>query len=141
MPICYAGEQGVRRNIDMEILAVKDEENELPIPTAWRPTFRYIVNSFANKDYSLSERPREVSPISEDTATQIRDYIEDYGEKLVELPEASWETSVCIWMGNEWDVLIDLWTASEGQSDLVLSAKVAESTDGFNINVYMVYVP
>ncbi|WP_394203820.1 DUF7668 domain-containing protein [Marinagarivorans algicola] len=68
-------------------------------------------------------------------------YIEEYGEELISLPNETWESSICIWMGNHWDVLIDLWTKGEGRSDLVLSAKVAESKNGFYIEVGMIYVP
>ena len=37
-----------------EIKVEKNEENELPIPHIWRPSFKAIVNAFVNKDYSLS---------------------------------------------------------------------------------------
>lgn len=89
----------------------------------------------------LSSNVPEVAPISKETAEQIREYIQDYGEELVKLPEKSWDTSICIWMGDSWDVLIDLWTATEGRSDLVLSASVSERGEGYIVNVEMVYVP
>ena len=79
-----------------------------------RPIFSRIVNAFATQDY---------------------------GEELVKLPEESWDTSICIWMGDRWDVLIDLWTATEGRSDLVLSAGVSEKDEGQIVNIEMVYVP
>ena len=44
-------------------------------------------------------------------------------------------------MGNGWDVLVDLWSSSEGRSDLVLSLHVSETNNGFEFSVYMVYVP
>ena len=59
----------------------------------------------------------------------------------MELPEETWDSSVCIWMGVRWDALIDLWTSSEGRSDLVLSLRVSEDGSGFKFDVYMVYVP
>jgi len=49
--------------------------------------------------------------INSETAKQIQEYIEDYGEQLVPLPEETWETSIYLWQGNYWDVIIDLWTA------------------------------
>lgn len=60
---------------------------------------------------------------------------------LIELPDETWESSICMWMGNHWDVLIDLWTEAEGRSDLVLSAQVTESDNSFVVNVDMIYVP
>jgi len=79
--------------------------------------------------------------VSEKTATQICNYIQDYGAKLVALPEASWDTSVCIWMEDHWDALIDLWTVEEGSSDLVLQVHVSEVANEHVVTVYMVFVP
>ena len=120
---------------------VKDEEKERPIPVEWRSVFRDIINSFVLHDYALKSRPEGVLPVSAETARQIAEYISDYGEELVELHEDAWKGSTCIWMGEKWEVLIDLWTKSEGRSDLVLSAKVSESEFGYVVDVYMVYVP
>ena len=79
--------------------------------------------------------------MSEETAEQIREYIHEYGAKLVELPAASWDTSVCIWTGDHWDALIDLWTEEEGRSDLVLQVRVSEAADGYAVTIHMVHVP
>jgi len=119
----------------------KDEENEGPIPTIWRPIFEDIVKAFVKKDYRLTEGVFGVSPVSEDTATQIKEYIEDYGEELVYLPEMTWDTSVYIWRDTHWDVLVDLWTAAEGRSDLVLSAEVSEVGHEYSVRIALVYVP
>jgi hypothetical protein len=127
----------MKRTITVE----KDEENQLPIPTVWRPTFAAIVSSFVKKDYRLTVKLDYVSSVSNETANHIRDYIEEYGEELVQLSEETWESSACIWMGAHWDVLIDLRTAGEGRSDLVLGAKVTESADSYIVNVEMVHVP
>ena len=126
---------------EIEIAVEKDEESERAIPTAWRGIFSNIVEAFSKKDYSLSIGGEGVSFISDETANHIREYIHDYGEKLIPLPEETWESSVCIWMGTHWDVLIDLWTQGEGRSDLVLGAQVSEQGNGYIIEVDMVYVP
>jgi hypothetical protein len=126
---------------DSQILAVKDEESELAIPTVWRPVIKKIVNAFVRQDYQLTVGLDGVMPVSSQTAEQIRNYVLEYGEELCELPEETWSSSVCIWMGSQWDALIDLWTLSEGRSDLVLRLQVEEGNDGFEFNIYMVYVP
>lgn len=128
-------------NTGAAVLAEKDEHNERPIPSAWRSVFRNIVNAFVRQDYRLSSGVSGVAAVSDGTAKQIRDYIEEYGETLSELSDQTWDTSVCIWMGDRWDVLVDLWTISEGRSDLVLSAHVTESDKSFVFHIYMVYVP
>jgi hypothetical protein len=124
-----------------EVLAVKDGESERPIPTAWRPIIREIVHALANEDYRLISGINGVTPFSAETADRIREYIQDYGATLTELPDETWNSSVCRWMGNRWDALIDLWTESEGRSDLVLRLNVSEVKDGFVFSMYMVYVP
>jgi hypothetical protein len=128
-------------NPDVEVMAVKDTETERPIPSAWRSVFREIVKAFANNDYQAKSNIPNLEPISAQTAKQISDSIQNYGKRLIELPEESWRSSACIWVGNKWDVLIDLWTEDEGASDLVLSAWVTEEQNSFKFYVYMVYVP
>jgi len=125
----------------IEVAVEKDDENELPIPTVWRSTFSNIVDAFAKKDYSLSNGIADVSSISNETAIHIKEYIQDYGEELTQLSDETWESSMCIWMGSHWDVLIDLWTAGEGRSDLVLGAQVTEKDNRYIIDIGMVYVP
>ncbi|MEO1033702.1 MAG: hypothetical protein AAFX55_20120 [Bacteroidota bacterium] len=119
----------------------KNEEKELPIPHIWRPTFKAIVNAFVQKDYGLSLGVKNVNPVSENTAEQIKEYIEDYGEVLVELSDETWNTSVYICYGNYWNVLIDLFTEDEGLSDLVLNAEVRENKNGYQFYIRLVYVP
>ncbi len=126
---------------EIEVFVEKDEENERPIPTIWRPTFIRIVDAFVQKDYSLSCEIKGVASVSSDTANHIREYIEAYGEELIQLPSETWETSIYIWMGSHWDVLIDLWTAGGGRSDLVLGARVLENAGGYTVDIHMVYVP
>ncbi|MCX4239120.1 DUF7668 domain-containing protein [Paraliomyxa miuraensis] len=121
--------------------AVKDEDAAHPIAGAWRPTLSEIVRSFVAGDYALSQRPASVAPIRTAVTDQIRDYIADYGETLVELPENTWGTSIAQWMGTHWEVLVDLWTAESGESDLVLSVRVFETKDGFRIEVDSIHVP
>src|SRR5690242_11413216 len=101
------------RNKKSEVLAVKDEEAQRPIPSAWRSVIREIVNAFVRHDYRLSSGVPGVTPVSAKTASQIKNYIQDYGETLIALPDETWKSSVCIWMGTRWDALVDLWTLSE----------------------------
>jgi hypothetical protein len=128
-------------NDSNEVPVTKDADNEGPIPSAWRPVLKSIVDAFAREDYLLNDGLSGVAPISEETADQVREYIQDYGAKLVELPPESWDTSVCIWMGDHWDALIDLWTEDEGRSDLVLEVDVSEADSGYVVAIHMVYVP
>ena len=125
----------------VEISVEKNEENERSIPTVWRPTFSKVVEAFSRKDYSLSGGIEGVSLVLNETANQIKEYIQDYGEELIQLPDETWDSSVYIWAGSHWNVLIDLWTAGEGRSDLVLNAQVSEEDNRYIIDISMVYVP
>ncbi|WP_428256323.1 DUF7668 domain-containing protein [Enterovibrio norvegicus] len=57
------------------------------------------------------------------------------------MPDETWDSSICLWMGSKWEVLIDLWTEGEGRSDLALKAEVEESETNYLVTVEMVYVP
>lgn len=122
------------------MLPLEDPEGEHPIPSAWRPTFRAIVAAFAAGDLALAGGVEGVEAPTPDAVSQIRDYLADYGEALVELPEESWASSVSSWQGGHWDCLVDLWT-EEGESDLVLGARVWAAGEGYRFRVEMVYVP
>jgi hypothetical protein len=121
--------------------AVKDKDAEHPIAGAWRPMLAEVVRSFVEGDYGLAEGVRGVEPVSAETAEHIRAYLADYGATLVELPDDTWRTSVAQWMGTGWDILVDLWTAEEGRSDLVLAGWVDETDAGPHLTIHMVYVP
>lgn len=128
--------------MDSTDLPVKDGDSERSVPGIWRPTIRKIVNAFVGHDYELAQGIVGVDPISSDLADGMRRYIEDYGAELTDLPEDTWKTSVCIWMGNRWEALIDLWTVTEGRSDLVLHLFVRDTGDGdYKFSVHLVYVP
>ncbi|MBK8257899.1 MAG: hypothetical protein IPK82_35185 [Polyangiaceae bacterium] len=120
---------------------VKDEDNAHPVAEVWRPTLRQIVGALCRGDYEVSEGIEDVAPVAQDVAHQMRASVADYGEQLVDLPEETWKTSVCQWMGTRWEVLVDLWTVESGRSDLVLFVNVSECKTGFRFEVYSLYVP
>ena len=124
-----------------EVLAIKDDSTELPIPTAWRQSFQDIVACFVESDFFLEAGVAGVAPVAPSTAEQIKASLQSYGNALVALPEETWESSVCMWYGDHWEALVDLWTHEEGRSDLVLHAHVVDSSSGAIISVHLVYVP
>ncbi len=50
-----------------------------------------------------------VSPVSDYVAEHIEAYVKHYGETLIELPEETWKSSVCIWTGHHWDAINRRW--------------------------------
>ena len=126
---------------DLASGAVKGDHAAHPVAAEWRPVLSEIVGAFARGDYSLTQPIKGLDAVPHNVAEQIRGYIADYGATLVELPTDSWETSCAQWMGNHWDVLVDLWTKEEGRSDLVLGVKVTELAGEPRFTILLVYVP
>ncbi|MDB5705025.1 MAG: hypothetical protein JWN66_2141 [Sphingomonas bacterium] len=122
------------------IPVLKDEEDEQPVPTLWRGTLSEIVDALKNGDYGLKDI-RDVEPLDAETEEAISRNIEGYGLTLVSLPAECWQSSVCRWLDGFWEVLVDLFTAEEGLSDLVLHSNVFEESGGFRFEVHLVYVP
>ena len=125
----------------VNVAEIKDSSRQAPTPTTWRPVFKDIARALAEGDYQLQSCVTAVKHLQESSALFIQQSIRNYGARLTLLSDDTWQTSVCIWTGKHWDVLIDLWTEEEGPSDLVLSAQVFESHVGFVYEVQMVYVP
>lgn len=100
-----------------------------------------IVKRLVSGDFLL-EGLSSVEPVDGRTREQVRTYLASYGETLIELPDATWESSVAQWMEGHWEVLIDLWTKEFGMSDLCLFVRVFEDSGGlFRIEVDSVNVP
>src|SRR5688572_22629151 len=106
------------------IPVTKNEDEELPVPTAWRKPLADIVACLASGEFSKLPSVAPVIPLTDQKCLDIESYIRAYGRKLTSLPEESWKTSIYLWMGGYWDVLVDLFTVEEGPSDLVLSLRV-----------------
>lgn len=123
------------------IPVLKDENGQRPIPSIWRGTFVEIIKAFSRNDFSLCCGVAGVRPISPVLAASIASNLKRYGAQLTALPEESWLTSVCQWMGEYWDVLIDLFTVEEGASDLAMAVRVFEKNGAYEFEIHSVYVP
>ncbi|WP_217495011.1 hypothetical protein [Marinomonas sp. FW-1] len=120
---------------------LKDEDNQTPVPTVWRNTFRLIAEALKEGDFKLNLRVSDARSISAKDAAIITANIRDYGDQLIDLPDDTWSTSVCQWMLDYWEVYIDLFTANEGASDLVLAVRVYEDGTSYIYEVQSVHVP
>ncbi|MCA9624761.1 MAG: hypothetical protein KC731_37315 [Myxococcales bacterium] len=124
-----------------DVPPVKDPDAAHPVATAWRPLLSEVVRALADGDLQLQRGIAGADAVSAETADHIRRYLRDYGATLTELPEAAWETSVAQWMGDCWDVIVDLWTKEEGPSDLVLAGQMRDVDGNSRFSIHMVYVP
>ncbi|MDP9423294.1 MAG: hypothetical protein M3Q19_10790 [Pseudomonadota bacterium] len=118
----------------------KDGE-EHPIPAEFRPMLRQIVDAFAAGDYKLGAHAIDgVEPVDPDTVEIIAHNICAYGDTLVPLNDETWNTSIARWMGGYWHMLIDLSTAGESVSDLVLHADLHDAPS-HRLEIISVHVP
>jgi hypothetical protein len=120
----------------------KNDATELPVAPIWRATFEAIVAAFIAGDWKLETAPANVKRVQAGLASLLQANVAAYGDlTLVPLPCDTWDSSVSIWTGERWQVLVDLWTDEEGRSDLVLDAIVTEAEDEFVFEVYLIYTP
>lgn len=125
----------------MNAVEVSKSDCEEPIPTAWRKPLAEVVEAFRRGDFTLKCGVDGVDPISQQDANFIKANIENYGLEISNLPEKTWDTSVSRWTGDNWDVIVDLFTTDEGISDLVMFARVSESGGDYRIEIDSVHVP
>lgn len=121
-----------------EIEVEKVEGREQPIPVRWRGPLKLVADAFANGRLPTGDGIRSVSA----KVAQVNfENIEDYPDATGPLGENSWDTSICVWEGDHWQVLVDLTTVSGERSDLVLHAKVFELDGRVEIEPGSIYVP
>lgn len=119
----------------------KNADHQIAIPKAWRSTLAAIVQALVEADFELTRGVASVQPVPKDLANHLRDSIRAYGCQLISLPELSWNTSVCQWMGSHWELMVDLYSREEGASDLVLSVRAFEAPTGHAFEILSVHVP
>ena len=128
----------MRRKLNEERTTPYDPTEQQPVPEKWRGILARVADSIASGNLGRLALMPGVEPVAEATASQISSCVAGYRATLVPLPGETWDTSVCMFNGGEWEVLVDLWTQEEGRSDLVLHASV---TQGNVVRVHAVYVP
>jgi hypothetical protein len=121
-----------------ETEVAKIEGREQPVPTGWRLALKTIADAFTEGRIPTGAGIRSVTL---DTAKINFENIRRYPDATGPLTDASWHSSICVWMGNHWDVLVDLSTVSGERSDLVLHAEVFEVDGRAEIAPGLIYVP
>ncbi|MBC9819697.1 hypothetical protein [Terrabacter sp. MAHUQ-38] len=126
----------------MNVIRPPEGEEEGPIPLAWRPTLTAIVDSLVRRDPVVAQHLQDVERVSDAVRDQCVEALAAYGDiEFVRLPKSSWDSSVCQKWGDYWRCYIDLWTAQEGRSDLVLEVTARVTPNGFRFAVGSAYVP
>lgn len=119
----------------------KDADNQRPIPSVWRKDLKRLADGFVSKEFLEGSDKVSISPVASEIKEINFANIADYPDRLGPLAEKSWETSVCIWASDHWDVLVDLSDENSETADLVLHAKVWEDGEGFVLETGLIYVP
>ena len=123
------------------VLVSKNDEAETAVPQIWRDTLEQVVVAFSAGDFRLEADNPHVREIDSKDAARMRANVHDYGATLVPLPKSVWKTSVSQWMRGYWSVLVDLYTAEEGESDLVLHVHVYEGAGTYAFDIQSLHVP
>jgi hypothetical protein len=122
------------------IPVIECEDQELPVPTEWRKPLADIVECLASGEFSKLSSLPAVSLEGGWGWQAIETYIRDYGCTLTSLPEESWRTSIYLWMGGYWEVLVDLFTVEEGRSDLALFVRAHPRKGSYIFQIMSVHV-
>lgn len=119
----------------------KDDERELPVPTAWRSALKQLADKAVLGTEIKDSSDIEIGKIDSKTALSHRYNVESYPDALGPLNDKSWETSIYIWESPYWAILIDLSDVNGETTDLVLHAKIFETRERFKIEPGLIYVP
>ncbi|OTG67486.1 DUF7668 domain-containing protein [Acinetobacter silvestris] len=119
-----------------------DSALQSPIPTIWRDTIVLIVEAFKDKDFARLNTIPDVQFIDLEYALELAESIVNYGAHLISLSKDAWDTSVCLYMQNDfWIAIIDLFTVEEGRSDLILDLRIFKKENQFEFQINGIYVP
>lgn len=116
---------------------------EEPVPQKWRPAITAVIDRLVAKDYVGLARDGFVSYTDDPQDASIGMWIEDYPSRLVPLPDEAWQysghgpwpdTPDAAW------IVVELWTAEEGRSDLSLEGSVREVNGEIVVSIDSVHV-
>lgn len=117
--------------------------DDVPVPEKWRPAITELVDRLVAGDYAGLARDGFVSYTDDPDDASIGMWIEDYPATLVSLPGEAWQFSCHGPWSNVPDaawVVVDLWTAEEGRSDLSLEGTVREEEGRVIVKIDNVHV-
>jgi hypothetical protein len=112
------------------------------VNSAFTTAVRIAVDLLVRGEYAVIESMTHGHRLS---ATELRRAVEDYGRHLVLPPEDEWtHLDVVGITGSEpaaYHVVVDLWTAEEGRSDLSLELQLEERYPGaYEVEVLGIHV-
>ena len=120
----------------------KTEGRELPVPEACRPDLKRLADALVFQSELAGVCQQMVlDPIDTADLDFNRKSIAAYPDTIGALNARAWLSSVYVWQGGHWDLLVDLSTAEGETSDLVFHLKVRERSAVYYVAPGLVYVP
>ncbi len=114
------------------------------VPERWRAVLGAMVHRLVIGDYGGLAADGLVRATDDASDAGVGRWIEEYPGHLVDLPGDAWEYSDCApWAGvtdGSWFVIVPLWTAEEGMSDLSMEATVWDDGSSITARIDMVHV-
>ena len=96
----------------------KTEGRELPVPEAWRPDLKRLADALVFQSELAGVCQQMVlDPIDTADLDFNRKSIAAYPDTIGALNARAWLSSVYVWQGGHWDLLVDLSTAEGETSD------------------------
>ena len=112
-----------------------------PVPERFREVLSTVVDRIAAGDFEGLKRDGIDQRPDADLSLWIRGYGET-GATILPLPNEAWAHAQA-WQNDEagvWSVVIDLWTAEEGRSDLSLEATLIEAPSELLVQIDDIHV-
>ena len=120
------------------------------VPERLRPALAQVVDRLVAGDFEGLKRDGIDPYPDSDLGVWIREYgrtpgSDDPGRAtLVSLPEETWQYAEVVFEDagppRKWSVVVDLWTAEEGRSDLSMEADVIDGPAGLQVRVHDIHV-
>jgi hypothetical protein len=112
----------------------------MPLPASFRAPIAEIVDALVREDYAALDADGRSGAVGADG---LRRAVADYGRSLVELPDAAYKLSDAGHLTGrpgEWWIVVPMWTAEEGRSDLTLELNATPAHDGHRFTVTDLHV-
>ncbi len=107
----------------------------MDLPGSFRIPLDEIIGALVRDEFDALEGDGRAGRLG---AAGLRRAVGEYGNRLVELPEAAYDlirAGVMPASANVWWVIVPLWTREEGRSDLALELTAIETPEDWGLEI------
>jgi hypothetical protein len=112
----------------------------VPVPDGFRAPITDLVDALVRGDFASLERDGRSGRVGADG---LRRSIAEYGRTLIALPDQAFdlaESGTVTARPGEWWIVVPMWTAEQGRSDLSLELAAVPTHDGHRLEVTDLHV-